>query len=110
MTTHKLTNGEGNKIFKIEGDIATVISVSGYGKVESEQMSTGEARKLYAFGKKVGWGQGFTRLQAYKRLTTEQQLAEYVSANFDLKSDNDPEMVLALEEEFDGQGYLEVAA
>lgn len=110
MTTHKITNGQLNKIFKIEGDLATVISLSEFGRVETEQMTTGEARKLYAFGQKIGWTKGFTRLQAYKRLTTDQQLGEYISANYDLNSDNDPEAVLALEEEFDGQGYLEVVA
>ena len=110
MTIHKITNGEGNKIFKIEGELATVISVSGYGKVESEQMATDEARKLYAFGKEMGWTKGFTRLQAYKRLTTWEQLGAYVDQAFDMTSDNDPEAALAVEESFRGCGYFEVEA
>jgi len=110
MSTHKLTDGQLNKIFRIEGDLATVISLNEFGRVETEQMTTGEARKLYAFGKKLGWTEGFTRLQAYKRLTTDQQFDAYIAANYDLSSDNDPEAVLALEETFVGQGYLEVAA
>ena len=110
-TTHKLTNGEGNKIFKISGDVATVLHVPAYGEVEAETMTIDQARKCYAFGKQVGWVAGFTRLQAFKRITTNKQLGEYLDNSFDFENDdNAPEAALALEEEFSAAGYLEVEA
>ena len=111
-TVHHLTNGDANWSFRITGDSAKVTQTSHYGiaKVEDKITTTAQARKFYATAKEYGCVEGFTKLAAFRKLTTEAQLAAYIDANYDLSSDNDPEAVLALEEEFDNCGCLNVAA
>ena len=111
-TVHHLTNGEANWSFRITGDSAKVTQTTTWGiaKVEDEITTAAQARKFYATAKKYGCTEGFTKLNAYRKLTTEAQLAAYIEANYDLSSDNDPEAVLAIEEEFDACGCLNVAA
>ena len=111
-TVHHLTNGEANWSFRITGDSAKVTQTTTYGivKVEDKISTAAQARKFYATAKKYGCTEGFTKLDAYRKLTTEAQFAAYIDANYDLNSDNDPETVLALEEEFRACGCLNVAA
>jgi hypothetical protein len=110
-TTHFLNNGEDNFIFRIQGAQAMVITTNLWGGVEREEMTVEAARKRYGLAKKFGCVPGHLRHHAMRRLTTDAQFAAYTAANFDFDNNgNDAEAHLALEEEFAGQGYLEVAA
>lgn len=107
-TVHHLTNGEENWTFRITGNAALVTKTAGFGTVEVEADITtaDQARNLYKNAKKYGCTVGFTRLMPKRKLTTDAQLAAHIEANYDLTSDNDPEAVLVLEEEFHFCGHV----
>lgn len=111
-TIHTLTNGEGNWVFRITGDAAKVIQVLPWGvtKIEDKITTAKQARKFWATAKEFGCTEGWAPLMKFRKLTTWEQVNAYISANFDMASDNDPEAVLALEEEFKGCGCLNVPA
>lgn len=111
-TVHKLTNGEANWVFRINGDAAKVIQVLPWGvtRVIDKITTAAQARKFWATATKYGCTRGWTELMKFRKLTTEGQFAAYVAANYDMTLDNDPEEVLALEEEFRGCGCLNVPA
>ncbi|QNJ25964.1 hypothetical protein SynSYN20_01637 [Synechococcus sp. SYN20] len=111
-TTHKLTNGEGNWLFRISGDVATVIQVLPWGvtKIEDKISTAAQARKFWATAKKYGCTEGWTELMKFRKLTTWEQVDTYIAANYNMAADNDPEAALALEDEFRGCGCLNVAA
>ena len=111
-TVHHLTNGEANWSFRITGDTAKVTQTTTWGiaKVEDKITTAAQARKFYATAKEYGCTEGYTKLDAFRKLTTWEQFDTYIAANYDMTSDNDPEAVLALEESFKGCGCLSVAA
>ena len=111
-TVHHLTNGEANWTFRITGDAALVTQTTTYGiaKVDDKIATAAQARKFYALAKKYGCTVGFTRLNAYRKLTTWDQVNAYIAEAFDLNDDNGPEAALAVEEEFATCGCLNVAA
>ena len=111
-TTHTITNGEGNWLFRISGDVATVIQVLPWGvtKTEDKITTTKQARKFWATALEFGCTKGWTPLMKFRKLTTWEQVDAYIAANYDMASDNDPEAALALEDEFQGCGCLNVPA
>lgn len=112
-TVHHLTNGQDNFTFRITGDTATVITLGAcrWGTPEREVMTTEAARIRFAQALKFGCKKGFTRHQPMRKITTDAQYAAWVAKNFDFyANDNDAEAELAWQEEFAGQGYIEVAA
>lgn len=110
-TTHKLTNGQTNWVYRITGDQAVVITVERFGEVTREDMGRAEARQHYALAKEFGCTVGATRLFARRRITSPERLAAYLAQAYDLEGDdNAPEAVLALEQEFAEVGFLTVPA
>ena len=111
-TVHHLTNGEANWTFRITGDVAKVTQTTTWGiaKVEDKIQTAAQARKFYATAKKYGCTEGFTKLDAYRKLTTWAQVDAYIEQEFDMTSDNDPEAALAIEEEFKACGCLNIPA
>ena len=111
-TTHTITNGESNWLFRISGDVATVIQVCNWGvtKTEDKISTTKQARKFWATALEFGCTKGWTPLMKFRKLTTWEQVDAYIAANYDMASDNDPEAALALEDEFRGCGCLSVSA
>lgn len=111
-TTHTITNGEGNWLFRINGDAAKVIQVLPWGvtKTEDKITTTKQAREFWATAIKYGCTEGWAPLMKFRKLTTWEQVDAYIGANYDMTADNDPEAALALEEEFQGCGCLNVPA
>lgn len=111
-TVHHLTNGETNFTFRITGDAALVITLGAncWATPKREAMTVEAARKQFALAKRFGCAPGFTRTRGLRRLTTKAQLDAYLEQVADWSDDNWPEAELALQEEFAGQGYIEVAA
>ena len=111
-TVHHLTNGEANWTFRITGDEALVTQTTTWGvaKVEDKITTKAQARKFYATAKEFGCTEGFTRLNAFRKLTTWVEVQAYIAEQFDMTNDNDPEAALAKEQEFKACGCLNVAA
>lgn len=111
-TVHKLTNGEGNWVFRITGDAATVIQVLpwGFTKVVDKITTAKQARKFWADAKRFGCAEGWAPLMKFRKLTTWEQVNAYIDQAYDMTNDNDPEAALALEQEFKGCGCLNVPA
>jgi len=64
-TIHSLTNGVENYLFEITGDIATLTTVNAAigrngGLLAKEEITTAEARKMWAYGLKHGCVEGWT--------------------------------------------------
>lgn len=111
-TVHHLTNGESNWTFRITGDAALVTQTTPWGiaKVEDEIATAAQARKFYATAKKYGCTEGFTRLNAFRKLTTWGQVDAYIAQEFDMTNDNDPEAAFAIEQQFKNCGCLNIPA
>lgn len=110
-TVHHLTNGETNFTYRISGNSAVVIALGAnrYGTIKREEMTVEAARKQFAQALKFGCTKGFTRHQPMRKLTTDAQYAAWVEARFDFENnDNDAELELAWQEEFNDLGFIEV--
>ena len=111
-TTHTITNGESNWLFRISGDTATVIQVLPWGvtKIEDKITTAKQARKFWTTALEFGCTKGWAPLMKFRKLTTWEQVNAHIEANYDMSLCNDPEAALAIENEFRECGVLNVYA
>ena len=111
-TTHTITDGVGNWLFRISGDAATVIQVLPWGatKIEDKITTTKQARKFEATLLGSDCTKGWTRLMKFRKLTTWEQVNAHIAANYDMSLCNAPKAALAIEHEFRECGCLNVRA
>lgn len=113
MTTAKLTTGKINALFLAAADqVELVIHYLNTNEVVRETLTLAAGREHYAQFRKWGATVGATRpVLRVRKITTDAQFGAWAQGAFDMENDdNAPESLLAYEECFAGQGFLEVAA